>query len=527
MWLVTLVGSCLLFVGCIKSQFQPGCSFSNGQCIYNVKLGHAQTCDAAGSSGQASTTTHSSSNGCSCDDIHKVGTDVTSLRTTVSDLQKAVDKLYSEMNISRSELTQTQDLLHGEQQHAAELLVTLNSKQKMLNQSKEELANVLLSAKTELDNLREQLINASKQLSICQGNAGLPTTTTQVYSEYSTFYCGFENYQGSLCNFQTETDSSTSSSLRMYWSKQSGRHYSVTGPNMDHTYETSSGHYMVIDAQYISQHSSSTSEHNFRLVSPTFEPAQHYCIRFWYNMHGTDVKPLKVYAKIGGGLGNPIKVIQPVNSVDWKLGEVEIGSEYTVNKFQVVFEGSTDAHYRYSYHTHGSTKSYVNENGNVAIDDVYIYNTTCQDVPKCPSNSYTHVNMDNTTSCYTFHATPKSWYNAINECKKESYGGHLASITDQMEQDYLVNLIMSDIGLMTAGQSGFYISGNDENSENNFVWTDGGSPSSLTYSNWYPGQPNNVGSNQDCLLMQYPDAGYQWGDVSCTETHPFICESRY
>ncbi|XP_062612115.1 uncharacterized protein LOC134273914 [Saccostrea cucullata] len=521
MRLLTLVGSCLLFVGCIKSQFQPGCSFSNGQCIYNVKLGHAQTCDAAGGSDQVS---HSSSDGCSCDDIHKVGSDVTSLRTTVSDLQRAVDKLYSEMNISRSELTQTQDLLHAEQQHAAELLVSLNSKEKMLNQSKEELAHVLLSAKTELDSLRQQLINASRQLSTCQGNAGLPTTPPQVYSGYSTFYCGFENYQGSMCTFHAETDSST----RMLWTKQSGHLYSSTGPNMDHTYETSSGHYMAIDANYISQHSSSSTTHTYRLLSPTFEPAQHYCIRFWYNMHGTDVKPLKVYAKVGGGLGNPIKVIQPVNSVDWKLEEVEIGSEYTASKLQVVFEGSTNAHYRYSYSSHGSSsKLYDNENGNVAIDDVYIYNTTCQDVPICPPNSYTHVNTDNTTSCYTFHTTPMSWYNAIDECKKESYGSHLASVTDQIEHDYLVNLIQSDIGLMTAGQSGFYISGNDENSENHFVWTDGGSPSSVTYSNWYPGQPNNVGSNQDCLLMQYPDAGYQWGDVSCSETHPFICESRY
>lgn len=80
------------------------------------------------------------------------------------------------MNISKSELTNTQDLLHAEQQHAAQLLVTLNSKEKILNQTKDELANVLMTAKGELDNLRQQLINASRQLSVCQGNAGLPTT---------------------------------------------------------------------------------------------------------------------------------------------------------------------------------------------------------------------------------------------------------------------------------------------------------------------------------------------------------------
>lgn len=69
-----------------------------------------------------------------------------------------------------------------------------------------------------------------------------------------------------------------------------------------------------------------------------------------------------------------------------------------------------------------------------------------KDIPVCPLNSYKNVNTDNTTSCYTFHTSPMSWYDAINECKKQSYNGHLASISDQQEHDYLVNLIMSDIG---------------------------------------------------------------------------------
>lgn len=177
------------------------------------------------------------------------------------------------MNISKSDLTNTQDLLHAEQQHAAQLLVTLNSKEKILNQTKDELANVLMTAKGELDNLRQQLINASRQLSVCQGNAGLPTTAPAVYSAFSTFYCGFENYEGSMCNFQAETGSGYTSSSGYIWLRQSGRPSSQTGPNMDHTYETSSGHYMTINADYIAQHTSSSSSHTMRLVSPTFEPA--------------------------------------------------------------------------------------------------------------------------------------------------------------------------------------------------------------------------------------------------------------
>lgn len=58
------------------------------------------------------------------------------------------------------------------------------------------------------------------------------------------------------------------------------------------------GHYMTINADYIAQHTSSSSSHTMRLVSPTFEPAPNYCIRFWYNTHGVDVQPLKVYAKV-------------------------------------------------------------------------------------------------------------------------------------------------------------------------------------------------------------------------------------
>ena len=60
-----------------------------------------------------------------------------------------------------------------------------------------------------------------------------------MYSGYSTFYCGFESHQGSMCNFKVESDSGTSYPL--IWNRETGRPSSSTGPNMDHTYETSSG----------------------------------------------------------------------------------------------------------------------------------------------------------------------------------------------------------------------------------------------------------------------------------------------
>lgn len=78
--------------------------------------------------------------------------------------------------------------------------------------------------------------------------------------------------------------------------------------------------------------------------------------------------------------------------------------------------------------------------------------------------------------------------------------------------------------LRAAGQNGFYLNGNDEDNEGSYKWTVSGYPVSLNYTNWHAGQPNNVGNNQDCILMEYPESSYEWGDVMCSEPYAFICE---
>ena len=88
------------------------------------------------------------------------------------------------------------------------------------------------------------------------------------------------------------------------------------------------------------------------------------------------------------------------------------------------------------------------------------------------------------------------------------------------------NLSFLKLGYTTAGSYGWYTSGSDESSEGNFVWTDTGYPNPLNYTDWHPGQPNNVGSVQDCLLMEYASDNFQWGDVNCNDKHPFICETH-
>lgn len=53
----------------------------------------------------------------------------------------------------------------------------------------------------------------------------------------------------------------------------------------------------------------------------------------------------------------------------------------------------------------------------------------------------------NTTSCYTFHVSPASWYDAVKTCKSESLSSHLVSINSGKEQQVLVDTIQNDAGM--------------------------------------------------------------------------------
>ena len=53
----------------------------------------------------------------------------------------------------------------------------------------------------------------------------------------------------------------------------------------------------------------------------------------------------------------------------------------------------------------------------------------------------------NTTSCYTFHVSPASWYDAVKTCKSEGLSSHLVSINSGKEQQVLVDTIQNDAGM--------------------------------------------------------------------------------
>ncbi|KAH0507715.1 Low affinity immunoglobulin epsilon Fc receptor [Microtus ochrogaster] len=115
----------------------------------------------------------------------------------------------------------------------------------------------------------------------------------------------------------------------------------------------------------------------------------------------------------------------------------------------------------------------------------------------CPKN-WLHFQQ----KCYYFGNDSKRWIQARFTCS--DLKGRLVSIHSQEEQDFLMkhtNKKDSWIGLR------------DLNVEGEFIWMDG---SPVGYSNWSPGEPNNAGQGEDCVMMR---GSGQWNDAFC---HSFL-----
>ncbi|XP_052778688.1 MAM and LDL-receptor class A domain-containing protein 1-like [Mya arenaria] len=513
----------------------PGCSFFNGQCVYNVKLGHSSQCDSVSSRATTDTSATGSGSGsttgfqsCSCKDIDALNNDVATLNTNMNTLQSNFNKLAQTLNTTQQQLSgmETQySVLMMEKQN---LTADLTHHQLLLTKSQVELANMVSSMTIETDRLRTELLSTSDKLTICQTQLNLldsqTTNTPVLYGDYVSHYCGFEDLHN--CNYTLDT--CTSSEVEC-WHRGTGKQDVYSGPVEDHTYGSPNGHYMYIDPTLKPFHASSSpspdvTPRKARMTSPELPAANEYCVRFWYTMNGANIGTLNVYAQVGGGDGYPVYTMTGNEDEYWHMAQISLDSEYTAQPIRIVFEGTTSSYYTLTpLYPYPSRQDNYDTLGFISFDDVYIYNTSCSAIPDCPAGSRKLV-QGNVTSCYSFHITPRSWYEAVDECKSEASNGHLVGINSELEQQFLVDAMQTNAAYTTAGQHGWYTSGNDERTEASFMWTDTGYPYSLNYTDWHAGQPNNVGNAQDCLLLQYQSSDYEWGDVDCADKHPFICE---
>ncbi|XP_072046222.1 hyalin-like [Amphiura filiformis] len=111
--------------------------------------------------------------------------------------------------------------------------------------------------------------------------------------------------------------------------------------------------------------------------------------------------------------------------------------------------------------------------------------------------------------CYYLSRQRVTFSDAKRVC--ETKGSVLASIHSAQEKGHI-------LGLRT-GTEQVWIGLHDKVSEGTFLWID---DTSVDYTDWPGGQPNNAGGNEDCAELRTLDG--RWNDLPCTTTIGYVCK---
>ena len=124
------------------------------------------------------------------------------------------------------------------------------------------------------------------------------------------------------------------------------------------------------------------------------------------------------------------------------------------------------------------------------------------------------------TGCYLFQKSNSTWYESRKDCQQK--GGYLVEIDSEEEEDAIID------GISRQGWDrdlGFWIGLTDIFHDGTWVWDHLGRP--LNFSNWAPGEPNNLNGLQHCAALDLYVGG--WTDVGCdsvrAEQYGSICEA--
>lgn len=127
------------------------------------------------------------------------------------------------------------------------------------------------------------------------------------------------------------------------------------------------------------------------------------------------------------------------------------------------------------------------------------------------------IHFVNTTCCFTYYIL-----HVI--LAQDSWSHGMVTFTRAPRYIYQLRLFFFTVFLfilLAFETRDSWIGGTDVVVENTFVWT--GSGQTFTYINWGPGNPDNSGGNQHCVILYQP-SDYKWHDTQCTNTNSYICE---
>ncbi|XP_078657402.1 macrophage mannose receptor 1-like [Branchiostoma floridae x Branchiostoma belcheri] len=118
--------------------------------------------------------------------------------------------------------------------------------------------------------------------------------------------------------------------------------------------------------------------------------------------------------------------------------------------------------------------------------------------------------------CYkAFINTRKTFSDAAAACRAD--GGTLA-----MPRDARTNAFLSTLYNSVRDDRRFWLGLHDQREEERFEWVDGSALG--PYSSWAPGEPNNLGCCDDCVIYSARKKD-KWNDEECNETFRFICQA--
>ena len=70
-----------------------------------------------------------------------------------------------------------------------------------------------------------------------------------------------------------------------------------------------------------------------------------------------------------------------------------------------------------------------------------------------------------------------------------------------------------------------WLGATDQAVEGTWVWAQSGANVDGP-TDWFPGEPNDHGSGEDCLEVRHNRRKGQWNDISCDQRKPFICQKE-
>ncbi|KAK3507331.1 hypothetical protein QTP70_014461, partial [Hemibagrus guttatus] len=112
---------------------------------------------------------------------------------------------------------------------------------------------------------------------------------------------------------------------------------------------------------------------------------------------------------------------------------------------------------------------------------------------------------------YFMITTPSTWADAKAYCKSK----YLNLATVRTDDDwYRLNAAAESKGLAATGWVGLFIDAYS------WYWSNTAIYMMTTASYWAPGQPDNLGGNEECCAI---DSTGSWADYPCTDLKPFIC----